>query len=97
VSLPQRSFRIVRTADDPLPTEPDTLLTVKEVAARLKVGTSTVYRLCDQTPPALPVVRFPGAAVVRISRRALEDLIRRQTAAAGPTADRSAGLGSAVD
>ena len=54
-----------------VPAEAEPLMTVAEVAARLRVSKATVYKLCASG--RLPAIRVLNA--VRIARRALEELI----------------------
>jgi excisionase family DNA binding protein len=77
----RRRFRIVRGPDEPALADHagDELLTMTEVAARLKVGESTAYRMALRG--AIPVVRFPGSRLVRVSARALERFIDDQVGA----------------
>lgn len=49
------------------------LLTIDEVAARLRIGRSTAYRLCQEG--RLPVLTIGKA--VRVPADALEDWVRR--------------------
>lgn len=79
MSAPARTLRIVRSADDPAPPPPDRLLPMAEVAARLAVSRSTAYDLARRN--VIPVVRFPGSTLVRVSERALEAFIARQVGA----------------
>ena len=47
------------------------ILTVREVAERLKVAEKTVYRLCDRGL----LRRIPGLRVIRIPRSSLDKFI----------------------
>ncbi|AFZ67021.1 helix-turn-helix domain-containing protein [Deinococcus peraridilitoris] len=48
----------------------DTVFTVPELAAYLRVGKNAAYALCNQTPPPFPVRRIAGRVV--ISKRAVD-------------------------
>jgi excisionase family DNA binding protein len=74
---PQRTVRLVRDQTDLAPTGPDVLLTIQEVAARLKIGRETAYGLARRG--AIPTIRFPGSRFVRVPARAHEEWIRRRT------------------
>lgn len=53
------------------------LLTVSEVAQKLKLDRATVYRLIEAGK--LPVFRLPGGRTVRVPARALAEWIERHT------------------
>lgn len=79
---PVRQFRVVRTIEDPppapAPERPDSLLTMDEVAARLRMSRSTVYALARKG--TIPVVRFGGSKLVRVSERQLDAFVAGQGA-----------------
>jgi excisionase family DNA binding protein len=54
----------------------DELLTVPQAAERLNISPSTAYALVARG--ALPVVRFPGSRIVRVSAAALDRLVAQQ-------------------
>lgn len=76
-----RPLRILGTADEigavgrPLADHSAAqLLTVDEAAKRLRIGRTLCYALIQRG--ALAVVRFPGSRLVRVSARAIDELIR---------------------
>jgi excisionase family DNA binding protein len=54
----------------------DELLTVPQAAERLNISPTTAYYLAARGE--LPVVRFPGSRIVRVSGKALARLIELQ-------------------
>lgn len=54
----------------------DVLLTVPQAAERLNISPTTAYALAARGH--LPVIRFPGSRIVRVSAKALERFIEVQ-------------------
>jgi excisionase family DNA binding protein len=79
---PQRSLRIIGTRQEISDlaelgdNRADVLLTVPQAAERLNISATTAYYLAARGH--LPVIRFPGSRVVRVSAKALERLIESQ-------------------
>ncbi len=51
------------------------ILTVKESAAHLRLGLSTMYRLVEDG--TIPAVKVPGTNIVRIRRSVLDSLLSK--------------------
>lgn len=79
---PRRSLRIIGTAREIedvaglTDNRHDELLTVPQAAERLNISPTTAYYLAARGQ--LPVVRFPGTRIVRVSARALDRWIAQQ-------------------
>ena len=68
----------------------EVLLTVSEVAHRLKLSPRSIYRWIERDEFPIPVVRIGDRGVIRITERALERWIEKSSALRGLTSKQAA-------
>lgn len=78
MSARPRTLRVLGAAEEIAPLADHSqsqLLTIREAAARLRVGQTLLYDLIKRG--AIRTIRFPGSRIVRIDARVIQEFIDR--------------------